>query len=334
MLDKTRQFVTRREVLALSGCAASLTLWTGSVLGQGRGPTEVTVDEANLRARPIAIPQFLGDDPRLAGDITRIIANNLEGSGLFKPLDQSAFIERISTLNIAPRFADWRSVGAEALVVGRVIRDGNGRAVAEFRLWDVVLGKQLAGQQFRTDVRNWRRVGHMISDQIYTKLTLEKGYFDTRVAFIDETGSKRSRQKRLAIMDQDGANVRMLSSGRELVLTPRFSPTNQHLTYMSYSGANPRVVLLDLTSGKREVVGDFSWNDVRAEVLAGRTAGDHEFSTRRLVDNRRNGLTFTPIPPTHSVNRHRHRAVLFAGWPLHCPRVRSCWVPAALYHGR
>jgi len=156
-----------------------------------------------------------------------------------------------------PRFADWRAVGAEALVVGRVAQLPDGRVRADYALWDVVLGKRLAGQFFTTTLANWRRVGHIISDQVYEKLTLEKGYFDTRIVFIDETGAKDRRVKRLAIMDQDGAGVRFLTSGGDLVLTPRFSPTTQDIAYMSYVGGQPRVVLLSLDSQQQDIVGEF-----------------------------------------------------------------------------
>ncbi len=231
-------------------------------LAQAQQPVETgglsgTVREANLRPRPIAVPPFISDDPKLGQDVAAIIANDLESSGLFIPLDQKSFIERITDLNIAPRFADWKSVGAEALVVGRVNRGQDGRLNAEFRLWDTVLGKPLAGLRFTTAAANWRRVGHIIADQAWEKLTLEKGYFDTRVVFIDETGPKERRIKRLAIMDQDGANVRLLSKGDELVLTPRFSPTAQEITYMSYTRDQPRVVLMNIETGQKEVVGDF-----------------------------------------------------------------------------
>ena len=221
------------------------------------GQTRITVDEANLRPRPIAVPEFISEDPKLGAAVANVVMADLESSGLFRPLDRSAFIERLHDLNVAPRFADWRSVGAEALVVGRVTPQGDGRVRTEFRLWDVVLGKPLAGQQFSTVVANWRRIGHIIADQVYEKLTLEKGYFDTRVVFIDESGPKNRRLKRLAIMDQDGANVRALSDGKELVLTPRFSPTSQEIAYMQYTRDQPRVVLMRLDSMERQVVGDF-----------------------------------------------------------------------------
>jgi TolB protein len=223
----------------------------------GKAQTRVTIDEANLRPRPIAIPLFLGEDPRLAAEVTQIVAGNLERSGLFKPLDRNAFLEQVRDVLATPRFADWRAVGAEALVVGRVAQLPDGRVRADYALWDVVLGKRLAGQFFTTQMANWRRVGHIISDQVYEKLTLEKGYFDTRIVFIDETGPKDRRVKRLAIMDQDGANVRFLTQGQDLVLTPRFSPTSQDIAYMAYVGGNPRVFLMNLDTMQREVVGDF-----------------------------------------------------------------------------
>jgi TolB protein len=146
---------------------------------------------------------------------------------------------------------------AQALVMGRVTREGDGRLRTEFRLWDVFSGEQLIGQQFFTSPENWRRVAHIIADAIYTRLTGEKGYFDTRIVYISETGAKDKRVKRLAIMDQDGANSRILTDGRSLVLTPRFSPTRQEITYMSYEGGNPRVYLLQIETGQREVVGNF-----------------------------------------------------------------------------
>lgn len=249
---------TRRQTLktALYG-AAGLSLGPMATgLAPASAQTRVTIDEANLRPRPIAIPAFLGPDSGLSRRIADVVAADLERSGLFNPLDEAAFIQHLNSIDVAPRFADWRAVGAEALVAGEIDPQGD-ELVARFRIWDTVLGKPLAGQQLSTGARNWRRIAHLIADQVYEKLTLEKGYFDTRIVFIDETGPKQERVKRLAIMDQDGENVRLLSSGEELVLTPRFSPTSQRITFMSYTDGKPRVVLLDLRNGQRVVVGDF-----------------------------------------------------------------------------
>ncbi|MFA5948709.1 MAG: Tol-Pal system beta propeller repeat protein TolB [Hyphomicrobium sp.] len=224
--------------------------------GEGGG-LHGTQRQGTVAPIPIAIPLFLGDDPQLGGEIARVVAADLERSGLFQPIDPSAYLEQIRDVNALPRFPDWRQIRADALTVGRVARTPDGRLTAEFRLWDVATGKQLAGQRFTTGAQNWRRIGHMVSDQVYERLTGEKGYFDTRVVFVDETGNKAKRVKRLAIMDQDGANVRLLSQGQELVLTPRFNPVSSEIAFMSYAKDQPRVYLMNLETGQREVVGDF-----------------------------------------------------------------------------
>ncbi len=223
----------------------------------GGGGLRGRVTEGTIAPIPIAIPVFLGPDPKLAADVADVIVADLSGSGLFQTLDRASFLDQVRDINAAPNFPDWRTIRADALVIGSVAQGGDGRLVSEFRLWDVATGRQLAGQRFATSAANWRRVGHIIADQVYQQLTGEKGYFDTHVVFVDETGPKDKRIKRLAIMDQDGKNVRLLSRGQELVLTPRFSPTNQEITFMSYTGDQPRVYLMNLETGQRESVGDF-----------------------------------------------------------------------------
>jgi TolB protein len=210
---------------------------------------------------PIALPDFLGGSPadsEIARNITQVITANLRRSGLFAPIDPAAFIERIANTDAVPQFADWRTINAQALVTGRLKRQGgDGRLQAEFRLWDVFAGQQLTGQQYFTTPENWRRVAHIISDAIYERLTGEKGYFDTRVVYVDETGPKERRVKRLAIMDQDGAGVRYLTHGQDLVLTPRFSPSSQEIAYMSYGQGDPKVYLMRVETSEREIVGNF-----------------------------------------------------------------------------
>lgn len=221
---------------------------------------EVDVTQGSVKPIDIAITDFLpgtGGEGEVAQQITSVIEADLKRSGLFAPIDRAAFIERIANIDVPPRFGDWRIIKAQALVTGRVTRQPDGRLKAEFRLWDVAGGTQLAGQQYFTNPENWRRIAHIIADQIYEQLTGERGYFDTRIVFVDESGPKDRRIKRLAIMDQDGANVRYLTRGEDLVLTPRFSPTNQEITYMSFGGDNPRVFLLNIETGQREHVGNF-----------------------------------------------------------------------------
>jgi TolB protein len=248
--------VTRRRALALGAIAGGLTLsarYAGAVV-------RLDITEGNFQPLPIAIPKFIGgaagDDDTAAG-VTQIITANLQRSGLFAPIDPAAYIETITSVDSVPRFPDWRSINAQALVTGRITRQSDGRLKAEFRLWDVLAGQQLAGQQYFTTPDNWRRIAHIISDAIYERLTGDKGYFDSRVVFVDETGPAERRIKRLAIMDQDGANVRYLTRGDELVLTPRFSPSTQEITYMAYGQGDPRVYLFNIETGQREIVGNF-----------------------------------------------------------------------------
>ncbi|MBB6465414.1 TolB protein [Aminobacter lissarensis] len=217
---------------------------------------EIDVNKGNVEPLPIAITDFLSGDA-MGAEIAGIVAADLQRSGLFAPIDKGAFIEKISNPDVAPRFEDWKVINAQALVTGRVSQEADGRLKAEFRLWDTFAGQQLAGEQFFANKANSRRIAHIIADAIYERLTGEKGYFDTRVVFIDESGAKTARKKRLAIMDQDGANVRYLSDGRSMAMTPRFSPTRQEITYMSYESGQPQVYLLQIETGQRELVGNF-----------------------------------------------------------------------------
>ncbi|MBN9253930.1 MAG: Tol-Pal system beta propeller repeat protein TolB [Mesorhizobium sp. 65-26] len=217
---------------------------------------ELNVNKGNVEPLPIAITDFQSND-QLGAQISQIVSADLKRSGLFAPIDKGAFIEKISNPDATPRFDDWKVINAQALVTGSVGREADGRIRAQYRLWDTFAGQQMSGEQFFANNANTRRVAHIIADAIYERITGEKGYFDTRVVFVDESGPKNSRKKRLAIMDQDGANVRYLSDGRSIVLTPRFSPNRQEITYMSYESGQPKVYLLQIETGQRELVGNF-----------------------------------------------------------------------------
>ncbi|HEX2018326.1 MAG TPA: Tol-Pal system beta propeller repeat protein TolB [Aurantimonas sp.] len=217
---------------------------------------EIDITQGNVQPLPIAITDFQSPDG-LGAQIAGVVAADLKRSGLFAPIEKAAFIQKGLTPDVSPTFSDWTVINAQALVVGRVTPEADGRLRVEFRLWDTFAGQQLDGQQFYTNPDNWRRVAHIIADAIYERLTGEKGYFDTRIVFVSESGAKDQRVKRLAIMDQDGANVRFLTDGSDLVLTPRFSPNRQEVTYMSFGQGEPRVYLLQLETGQREIVGNF-----------------------------------------------------------------------------
>ena len=221
---------------------------------------EIDITQGNIDPTPIAVPDFIGTDSatrQLGSDIATVIRADLERSGLFKSLNPQSFIETQTNIDYEPSFADWRVIKAEGLVSGRIVADSPTRVRVEFRLWDVFAGQQLSGIRFATTPENWRRTAHKASDAIYKALTGEEGYFDSRIVFVDEKGPKTNRTKRLAIMDQDGANPQYLLGGSDIILTPRFSPNSQKITFMSYENVVPQVYLLDIETGRRELLGDF-----------------------------------------------------------------------------
>lgn len=225
---------------------------------------EIDITRGTVQPLPIAITDLVAQttDPSLGAQISGVIANDLRRSGIFAPVDPASFIQRDIDPDAAPRFGDWRIINTQALVTGRVVSQPDGRLRVEYRLWDVFAGNQLDGQQFFTTPDNWRRVAHIIADAIYQRLTGEMGYFDSRIVFVDETGPKNARIRRLAVMDQDGANVRYLTAGgspSEIVLTPRFSPNRQDIAYMVYrNGRPPQVVIRNTETGQEELLGQFA----------------------------------------------------------------------------
>ncbi len=241
----------RLKMLFLGVLAAMVS--TAALTAPANAQIEVDVNRGDIKPLPVAIPAFGG---QRGGDIAQVISANLERSGLFAPIAPAAFIERAIDVNVQPQFASWKTINAQALVNGNVtVMDG--RLVVDFRLWDVFSEQQLLGLQFTSTPENWRRVAHKISDAVYERLTGEKGYFDTRIVFVSESGGRINRAKRLGIMDQDGANPSYLTDGSYIVMSPRFSSTSQEITYMSLRPEGSSIYLFNLESGRRETLGNF-----------------------------------------------------------------------------
>jgi TolB protein len=226
---------------------------------EARADLSLDITRGKVEPMPIALPAFQGQstDSQVGSQMTQVISADLERSGLFRPLDPRAFIQDPAALNPVPRFADWKLINAQALVTGSIAAQPDGHLKVDFRLWDVLGGQQLAGFSYNTPSQNWRTVAHIIADAIYKRITGEDGYFNTRVVYIAESGPAQRRIKRLAIMDQDGFNNKLLTDGRALVLTPRFSPTSQEITYLSYARGVPQVFLFNIETGQQEVLGQF-----------------------------------------------------------------------------
>lgn len=249
-----------RSFHLFAALAVAIALLSPAAVSPARAELRIDITRGKVEPMPIALPDFYSAETKaaqLGRDVARVISNDLERSGLFRPIEQKAFIQTAASLANQPRFPEWRVINAQALVQGTLEILADGRMKADFRLWDVFAEQQLVGQSFTTPSANWRRVAHIIADAIYKRLTGESGYFDTQIVYVAESGPADNRRKRLAIMDQDGEGHKFLTEGSDLVLTPRFSPSMREVTYLSYFRNVPRVYILNIDTGRREMVGDF-----------------------------------------------------------------------------
>jgi TolB protein len=283
--------------------AVAVALALAVALGSGapaRAELNVDITQGFVEPLPVAITDFYAEsleESKTGKDMAGVISADLERSGLFRPIDHGAFIQEAASLRKGPRFSDWRLINAQALIQGSVEMQPDGRLRVNFRLWDVFAEQQMTGLAYFTTPSNWRRVAHIVADVIYKRLTGEDGYFDTRIVYIAESGPQDRRVKRLGIMDQDGENHRFLTAGNELVLTPRFSPTTQEITYLSYISEIPRVYLFNLNTGQQEVLGDFP-----GMTFAPRFSPDGNKVIMSLADNGNSDI-FTMDLRTRSVKR-------------------------------
>ncbi len=228
----------------------AVTLSAVSAQAQSQGPLRIEITQGVIEPLPVAVPDFVAESPeaaQFAKDIADVVRSDLVNSGLFRAISKDAFIGQITAFNSPVQFSDWKAINAQALVTGAVSIASDGRLVVKFRLFDVFSEAPLGqGLQFAATQATWRRMGHKVADAVYTRVTGETGYFDSRVVYVSESGPKNNRAKRLAIMDYDGANVQFLTDSSAIVLAPRFSPTGDRVLYTSYSTGFPQVYVLDV----------------------------------------------------------------------------------------
>ena len=220
----------------------------------------IKINSGQVEPLPIAIANFTGeegDTSKIGMQISTVVSNNLVGSGQFKAIESAAFIAPPTNPSVRPNFTDWTPLGIKALITGSVKNINNQQIEVEFRLWDVIAETDLIGLRLSVNSKAWRRVAHIISDEIFERLSGDSGYFDTRIVYVAESGPQNKRIKRLAIMDQDGENHQFLTDGSFLVLTPRFSPNSQEITYLAYFKNEPRVYIFNLETGQQELLGSF-----------------------------------------------------------------------------
>ena len=214
-------------------------------------PLRIEINDPVIEPLPFALPVFVGDNgegAQYAAQIAQVVAADLVGTGLFREIPASAYISGVTSFDAPVAYADWKAINAQALITGAVSAAG-GNLTVKFRLFDIYSGAPLGeGLQFTGTVAGWRRMSHKVADVVYSRITGEGGYFDSRVVFVSENGPKDGRRKRLAVMDYDGANVQYLTDSAALVLAPRFSPTGDRVLYTSYETGSPAIYLLDVAS--------------------------------------------------------------------------------------
>ncbi|MEX0285018.1 MAG: Tol-Pal system beta propeller repeat protein TolB [Paracoccaceae bacterium] len=247
-------------VVFFAATVVSLTLsgLTGTgALAQSSGPLRIEITEGVVEPLPFAVPDFIPNGSaagEYSRNLSRVIAADLSGTGLFREVPASAHISKVTDFNAPIKFADWKAINTQALITGSVSVSG-GNATVQFRVWDVFSGQELGnGLQFAGPVEGWRRMAHKVADEVYSRITGESPYFDSRVVFVSESGPKNDRRKRLAIMDYDGANLQYLTDSAAIVLAPRFSPTGDRVLYTSYESGFPRIYVLDIGKVTRRVL--------------------------------------------------------------------------------
>ena len=269
---------------------------------------EINVVGATRKAMPIAFPELIDNTHSMqwfgtyADKVRDVIIADLEGSGLFRLIDENSYIEDLTSIDQKPEFIDWQAIKAHALIQSQITETSDGKLKVDFRLWDVMASSQLHGKSYTTTKDNWRRIAHIIADAIYERLTGEKGYFDSRIVYIAESGSQKSRVKRLAIMDQDGENHKFLTSGAAMALTPKFSPNLQKVAYLSFSGSTPKIYIMDVETGRQELLGNYpgmtfapTFSPDSSKILISFAAnGNTEIYEMDLVTKRSRQLTRHP----------------------------------------
>ncbi len=235
--------------------AVILGLATAPVLAQE--PPRIVIGSPVIEPMPIAVPTFIdeGGAGDYAREISRVVISDLEGTGFFRNIGEEAHISKVTSFDGGVAFEDWKAINAQVLVTGAV-RVAGDRITVKFRAYDVFNGNTLDGAalQFAGTTDGWRRMSHKVADVIYSKITGEGGYFDSRVVFVSESGPKNARLKRLAVMDYDGANVAYLTDSNSIVLAPRFSPAGDQIVYTSFETGFPRITLMDVASLDRRAL--------------------------------------------------------------------------------
>lgn len=245
------KFKALSPVIALATAALLALTALPTIATAQNAPPRIRLTDGVIEPLPFAAPIFVAENGaagEYAAQLTSVVAADLSGTGLFREIPVSAHISQIGSFDAPVAFADWQAINAQVLITGAVQASGD-QIVVKFRLFDVFNGQQMGeGLQFVGTPATWRRMAHKVADAVYSRVTGEGPYFDSRVVFVSESGPKDQRVKRLAVMDYDGQNVAYLTDGSSIVLAPRFSPAGNQILFTSYATGFPAIYLMDVGS--------------------------------------------------------------------------------------
>lgn len=210
---------------------------------------QVDVSGGNFDPIPIYFGAFAGSQ-ELGVNFMAVIEKDLVNSGLFKSLNSGEY----KLLAKQPNFHKLRSMGADYVAGGKIAYNKNEEITLELYVWNAATGHLVIGHRLNGKMHGWRQLAHIAADMIYSNLTGEKPYFTSKILFIDETGPIDNRLKKVAIMDQDGANVAYLTNGEHLTVTPKIAPDRQNVVYTAYIDDSPHTCLQQLKTGARTIV--------------------------------------------------------------------------------
>lgn len=219
-------------------------------LGLSHAQTTIEIIGGGAQQFPIAVTNLPGE-AALPQGIAQIVRDDLNRSGLFKLVDATNLPVPADAAQV--RFPEWKGRGADFLAFGRVVPAADGRLSARVVLVDVAKQVELGNFSYTLSPAQARVTAHRLADDIYQKITGERGFFNTKIAYVKKSGNRFD----LIVADSDGQNEQSALTSREPIISPRWSPDGSKLAYVSFENKKPQIWVHEIYTSKRTLVGNF-----------------------------------------------------------------------------